>query len=283
MKNVVIVGKNSYIGASFNAYARNRFNIRTIDAKDGKWKAFDFSNVDTLLHCAGIAHAAQKKNMRDFYNEINCNLAVDVAKAAKVAGVRQFMFLSSMSVYGDAECEITAETKPNAIDFYGGSKLAAEKELQKLAELNFSICVLRPPMVYGYGCKGNFPRLVKLAQNLPVFPDVKNRRSMIYIDNLCEFLCRAIEENKSGIHFPQNAEYVNTTELVQIISGAYGKKIRTTQVFNPLIMVLTKNSKSFKKLFGNLVYVKTGDEANYNVVGFKDGVIAAVLGESINK
>ena len=281
MKNVLIVGENSYIGTSFAAYSGSRYNIQTVDARDGKWKNADFFNVDAVLHCAGIAHVAQKKYMRQLYYDINCGLAVDVATHAKGAGVKQFIFLSSMAVYGSGNSFIGLETESSATDFYGGSKFAAEEKLRQLVlpDSDFNLCIARPPMVYGYGCKGNFPRLIKLAKKLPVFPNIQNYRSMIYIDNLCEYLCQVIDKNKSGIHFPQNTEYVNTTELVRLIARFLGKEISTTGFFNPLILHSKNYFSTVEKLFGDLVYAKAGDEASYNVVNFEDGVRKAVLGD----
>jgi len=268
VKNILIIGKNSYIGTSFARYAGAKFHIHTICAKDNNWRDFDFSSYDTVLHCAGIAHIAQKD--KNLYYSVNCNLAVEVAKKAKAAGVGQFVFLSSMSVYGNVACEITPTTKPNPSDYYGGSKLAAEEKLSTLASSSFSVCILRPPMVYGYGCKGNFPRLVKLAERLPVFPNIQNQRSMIYIDNLCEFICQVVLQNKSGIHTPQNTEYVNTTELVRLING----NIRFTKIFNPFVRLFKFGAVN--KLFGNLIYTKTGNEANYNIVGFENSIKASL-------
>lgn len=278
MKNVLVVGENSYIGSSFAAYADSHkpFTVNTVSAIDERWRVYDFSTVDTVLHCAGIAHIAQKKHMCKLYYDINCALAVNVAKYAKKAGVKQFVFLSSMAVYGTISDKITLETPLHAKDFYGGSKRTAEEELLKLSSEDFKVCIVRPPMVYGYGCKGNFPKLVKLSRKLPIFPDVKNERSMIYIDNLCEFLCQAIDKNKNGIHLPQNAEYVNTTKLVKTIAVVQGKKIRTTNIFNPLIIMLKHYVPQLDKLFGNLYYTKTGNEADYNVVGFEDSIKASI-------
>jgi len=201
------------------------------------------------------------KNMRELYYKVNCDLAVDVAKAAKTAGVGQFIFLSSV-----------ATIQPRMGDFYGGSKLKAEKMLAELGG-GIPLCIIRPPMVYGYGCKGNFPRLVTLAKTLPVFPKIRNRRSMIYIDNLCEFISQAILQNKSGIHLPQNAEYVNTTELVQLIAKLYGKKMYTTKLFNPLIWLFKRWIKPLDKLFGDLAFEVNGDESEYNVMEFEDGIV----------
>jgi len=264
MKNILITGANSYIGMSFAKYARGKFNIESINVRDDKWKEFDFSHFDTVLHCAGIAHTAPKKDVP--YMAVNCDLAVNIAKHAKTAGVKQFVFLSSMSVHDPKSP-------------YGASKLAAEQKFQVLASDCFNICILRPPMVYGYGCKGNFPRLVKLATKLPFFANIKNQRSMIYIDNLSEFICQAIAENKTGTHNPQNTEYVNTTELVKLIADLHGRRMPTTKLFNPIIKFLQKKIEPFDKLFGNMTYTKAGDEADYNVVDFEDSVQAAVKGE----
>ena len=278
MKNVLIIGENSYIGSSFAKYVDSHkpFTVNTVSAIDEAWRAYDFSTVDTILHCAGIAHMAQKKHMRKLYYDINCDLAVSVATHAKKAGVKQFAFLSTMAVYGKIHDKITLETPLNAKDFYGGSKRAAEEALLKLSSEDFKICIIRPPMVYGYGCKGNFPKLVKLGRSLPIFPNIKNERSMIYIDNLCEFLCQAIDKNKKGIHLPQNTEYVNTTKLVKTIAKLQGKKIRTTKIFNPLIGLLKHWIPQFDKLFSNLCYIKSGNEADYNVVGFEDSIKSSV-------
>ena len=276
LKNVLVIGESSYIGASFLRYAGGRFSITAVSSRDGKWRDADFSQVDAVLHCAGLAHVPQKKDMKQLYYDVNCNLAVDVAQKAKAAGVKQFVFLSSMAVYGRGQTVITPATQPSATDFYGGSKLAAEEKLQRLASPGFDVCMVRPPMVYGAGCRGNFPRLVALEKKLPVFPNIQNRRSMVYIDNLCEFLCQAIGKGKGGICRPQNTEYVNTTELVTLIARLQGRNMRTTRVFNPLIRVARRFVPLVDKLFGDLVYERSGDEAGYNVVGFEDGVRVSV-------
>jgi len=269
MKQVLIVGAGSYIGTSFARYAADRFCIHTVDAM-GDWQATDFSAFDAILHVAGIAHIKQNLAQRELYFDVNCKLAVEVARRAADAGA-QFVFLSSMSVYGVNSGVITADTIPGATDLYGGSKLAAEQEILALEGLNS--CILRPPMVYGHGCRGNFPKLVGLAKIAPIFPRVKNERSMIYIDNLCEFICLAVEQNKSGVYFPQNAEYVNTTCMVENIARAIGRKLHTTRLLAPLAAI---KLGPMQKMFGSLVYEKTGNEDEYNVVGFEESVRLSV-------
>ncbi|MCL2500890.1 MAG: NAD-dependent epimerase/dehydratase family protein [Defluviitaleaceae bacterium] len=264
-KNVLIVGQGSYIGERFARYAADRYNIVTVNARDNHWQEADFTDVDTVLHVAGIVHVKQRKDMKPLYYRVNCDLALEVAKKAKASGVGLFIFLSSMAVH-----------RPNPKDYYGGSKMKAEQGLQELSSPDFRVCIVRPPMVYGPGCKGNFPKLVKLAERTPIFPDVNNRRSAIYIDNLCEFLCLAIQKNLDGIHSPQNAEYINTTRLTLFIASLRGKKIRTTRFFNPLILPLMKCVPSLYKLFGTLTCDPSGDEAEYNVMEYEESVRVSV-------
>ncbi|MCL2456284.1 MAG: NAD-dependent epimerase/dehydratase family protein [Defluviitaleaceae bacterium] len=254
MIKVLIVGKNSYIGDSFAKIFGEEFEIHIVDAKNENWKTCNFSDFDSVIHCAGIAHVSHKKVSKEKYFEINCDLAVAVAEQAKLHGTKQFIFLSSMAVYGKSFCEITKNTPPAPEDFYGTSKFEAEKKICALETENFKICIVRPPMVYGAGCKGNFPKLAKLAKFTPIFPDIKNKRSMIYIDNLCAFLAELVKKNCEGIFLPQNKNYVNTTELVKQIRRFYGKKTLTTKIFNPLINFFSKRVALINKIFGDLFY-----------------------------
>ena len=271
MKRVIVIGDDSYIGKSFEETAKDRYEIKMVSSRNDAWREVDFTGYDSILHCAGIAHVKQSKEMESLYYEINCDLAVDVAEKAKNEGVRQFIFLSSMAIYGTAKSEIDINIMPNPNkgDFYGGSKLKAEQELQRLVDDNFILCIVRPPMVYGKGCKGNFQKLVKLVKICPIFPDYPNKRSMIYIDNLCSFFCSLIDSEDSGVFLPQNSKYVNTTQLVRNIKGG---RVITTRLFNPLIQLLVKRVSTFDKLFGDLYYVKQGDEDDFNIVEFEESV-----------
>ena len=272
MKKVLIIGKNSYIGKSFEAHANGRYAITMASSRNETWKKIGFTGYDTILHCAGIAHTKQTAKMEEQYYAVNCDLAVEVANKAKSEKVKQFIFLSSMSVYGRKTSEINSETTPDPDGPYGSSKLKAEQELQKLADKNFIICVIRPPMVYGKDSPGNFQKLVKLAEKTPIFPDYPNKRSMIYIENLCEFIAKVIDNNSSGIHLPQNDSYVNTTELVKSISRLKNKKILTTKLFNPILSLLKKHISPINKLFGDLTYARTGNEKEYNIVTIEESI-----------
>ena len=269
-KNVLVVGDTSYIGKAFMAYAQG-VNVHGVSARENAWENAHWENIHTVLHCAGLAHVPQKKHMQSQYHHINCKLAVEVATYSKAKGVGQFIFLSSMAAHGN----------PKAGDMYAQSKLAAEKALEKLNCPSFKVCIIRPPMVYGPGCKGNFPKLVKLVHRLPAFPNVpQQQRSMIYIDNLSQCILQLIINNQGGLHLPQNTEYVNTTHLAQLIAQYTGKNLRTTTLFNPFIHGLKGIVPPISKLFGNLVYPQESSNATYHVVPFEESVRRSVEHEN---
>jgi UDP-glucose 4-epimerase len=266
LKNVLIIGIGSYIGNSFAEYAKDRLHVTSIGARNNEWRAHSFTKYDSILHCAGIAHVKSTKENENLYYAVNRDMAVEVARKAKQEGVQQFVFLSSFSAIARQDT------------VYGKSKHQAEQALQKLEDDTFKVCSVRPPMVYGPECRGNFPSLVKLAKLLPLFPDYPNSRSMIYIDNLNEHLCQVIETLGVGVSQPHNAQYVNTTDLVKTIRAVYSKRTYTTRIFNPILRVLTGRVGVFNKLFGDMCYEMQGDEAEYNVVGFEEGVNLSVMG-----
>ncbi|MTB55954.1 NAD-dependent epimerase/dehydratase family protein [Streptococcus uberis] len=276
MKHILITGANSYIGTSFEKWleaSEGDYQIDTLDMIDPKWRQFDFSPYDAIFHVAAIVHKNEKNMDPTLYDKVNRDLPIELAGLAKAAGVKQFVFLSSMSVYGNKEEVITKETKENPSTYYGKSKLAAEKGLMQLESADFKVLMMRPPMVYGPKATGNYTRLSKLSRITPIFPNIANQRSMIYIDNLLEFVRKAIDTNLSGLHFPQNKEYVTTSQLVKTIRDVNGKNTLLTAIFNPIIKPLS-NVSQFNKLFGNLMYDQSLSREifDYNVVSFQDSV-----------
>lgn len=260
MKKILITGKNSYVGNSFEKWLRNypgEYEVEKISLRDGSWKDEDFSGYDSLLHVAGIAHVSTDPNMEELYYQVNRDLTIEVAKKAKAEGVKQFIFMSSIIVYGDGRKDrkvIDENTVPTPSNFYGRSKLEAEEGIKPLGSDDFKIAIIRPPMIYGKGSKGNYPKLAKAAQTLPIFPDIDNQRSMLHIDNLSEFLRLIIDNEENGLFFPQNIEYVKTSEMVRIIAEVYGKKIRLVKIFNPVINMMSGRVSIVNKAFGNLIY-----------------------------
>ncbi|MBQ8859925.1 MAG: NAD-dependent epimerase/dehydratase family protein [Ruminococcus sp.] len=257
-KRVLITGKNSYIGDCFSEFTTEYYDaVDTIDMIGDSWKTSDFSLYDAVVHVAALVHKLEKDYTKEEYFRVNCELAVQVAKKAKESGVSQFVFLSTMSVYGLRNGVITKDTKPSPFNNYGRSKLDAEKELQSLEDNNFTVTILRPPIVYGKGCKGNYVELSKFAKKMPFFPDYKSSRSMVYIENLCRFMKKSIDEKLGGVYCVQDKNYVNTSQMVKEIAKANGKNIVLTKIFNPFITLALKlKIRIVCKVFGSLTYEK---------------------------
>ena len=133
--------------------------------------------------------------------------------------------MSSMSVYSDDVTYVDGATPTNPDNAYGKSKLQAEEGILPLAEEGFIVSVIRPPMIYGKDCKGNYNSLRSLALKLPVFPLVDNRRSMLFIDNFSAFVDQLIKTGKPGIFYPQNAELANTSQWAKYIAEEHQKKL----------------------------------------------------------
>lgn len=272
---ILITGKNSYIGTSFEKWVKqygDTYLVDTIDVRDDVWKQQSFAGYDAILHVAGIAHIKETPQNSQLYYKVNRDLAIDLAVKAKQDGARQFVFLSSMSVYGIEQGVITKETHCNPKNSYGKAKLEAEEIIHKLQNVSFSVAILRPPMVYGKGCRGNYPRLARLAIKTPIFPDVDNKRSMIHIDNLSEFIKQLIDNQSEGLFFPQNEKYVNTSEMVRLIAEAYGRRVFMTKLFNPILKLV--NVSTVNKVFGDLIYDMSMSDykSNYRVYEFKESL-----------
>jgi len=260
MSTKILITGHGFVARSLAVWLSRfdrRYDCRLISLRDTKWSSAPWQEYDAVVHTAGIAHVSLDPAMEGEYMRVNRDLAVEAARKARDEGVKQFIFMSSVIVYGDSaplgeDKQITAQTVPAPSNFYGRSKLEAEAGIRALASPDFAAAVVRSPMIYGPGCKGNFPLLVKCARMLPVFPLVDNVRSMIFIDNLCEFLRLLIENRDSGIFWPQNAEPVSTSRLVARLAQAQGRNIRLTRVFNPALRVLRRFTPLIDKAFGSL-------------------------------
>ena len=262
MIKILITGKGSYIGTHFKEYLLNNFKdkyeVDELDMIDGSWKDYDFSKYDVVYHVAGLAHKKEVKENESLYYKVNRDLAIETAKKAKKDGVKQFIFMSSMSVYGLIYSKdlITLKTpcKPNT--YYGKSKYEAENEILKLNDKDFKVCVLRPPMVYGKNSPGNLTKLINLVRKAKVFPTIKNERSSSTIDKLVEYVKCYIDNESTGIYLPQNDNYLCTYEAVREIMNEEGAKVRYISVFNPIIRFLVGKQVLITKCFGDLKYEK---------------------------
>lgn len=264
MKRILITGINSYLGGRFRQYMEQFPDYATvsISMRNGSWRGEDFTGFDVVYHVAGLAHSDNGRispEKAQKYYEINTDLTKELAKKAKREGVKQFIFMSSAIVYGDSapigrRRRIDRSTVCTPANCYGDSKLQAELGLRRLEDKNFRVVILRPPMIYGPGCKGNYPALSLFAQRLPVFPYVDNERSMLFVDNLMAFVKLMIDNEESGTFFPQNAEYSNTSELVRMIAEAHGKKLILVRGFTWALKFLGFFTALVDKAFGSLSY-----------------------------
>lgn len=281
MKKVLITGANSYVGTNIEKWLLKEpesFQVDTADTFDNKWKKYDFSKYDVVFHVAGIAHVDPKPEMAPLYYKVNRDLTIEIAKHAKDNGVKQFIFMSSGIVYHASKSlkgnVMTPETEPNPNDFYGDSKLQAEKGLEELMCPTFKITILRPPMIYGPNCKGNFLRLGWLATKTPIFPAWHNRRSMLYIDNLAEFVKQLILREKEGYFYPQNKDLSDTVEIVRYFALKYNKKIWISKVFNPFVVIGSWFLPQIPKMFADSYYIPEMSkyEFDYQIVSLKESM-----------
>ena len=281
MTKVLITGAGSYVGESVRRYilsTSSDFEIDAVDTMNDAWKEADFSKYDVVYHVAGIAHVNADPKMEALYYKVNRDLTVEVARAAKAAGVQQFIFMSSQIVFHESQSlkseVLTADTKENPNGFYGDSKLQAEKGLHELECDAFKVCILRPPMIYGPNSKGNFPRLVKLAQKTPLFPAWHNKRSMLYIDNLAEFVKQAILRELSGTFYPQNRELADTVEIIRYFAKANGHKVWITRLLNPFVWLGSFILQPINKMFATYYYdpEMSKMDFDYQLVSFEESL-----------
>jgi UDP-glucose 4-epimerase len=291
-KKILITGTGGYVGTSFKQYIdqqnaamppEERWHVVFLSVRDDSWKKQSFGEYDVILHAAGIVHRKEQPDMEELYHRVNTVLTGELAEKYKEERIAEgkkahFVFLSTMSVYGLVRGMITKDTQPAPINFYGKSKLEAEEELHRLEDEHFTASIVRPPMIYGYQCTGNYASLEKLAKKIPFFPKVKNRRSMLYIGNLCEFLrlLIATENVESRLYCPQNAEYVNTSQMVALIRSANGKKMHLVPGLSGLLGLLAKRINVFAKVFGSLTYAKDmsayEEIGDYQIIDFAESV-----------
>lgn len=287
MKKILITGANSYIGTSFEKYLSqwsDKYQVDTIDLIDSSWREKSFLGYDVVYHVAGLAHSDHGKINKDkekLYYAVNTDLTIETATKAKEDGVKQFIFMSSSIVYGESapikkEKVITEQTPVSPSNCYGDSKVQAENGIRHLNDNNFKVVILRPPMIYGNKSKGNYSTLAKLAQKSTLFPYVNNQRSMLYIENLCEFVRLMIENDESGTFWPQNAEYSNTSEIVKMIAEAHGKKIWIVNGFTSVLKFMSHFTGLINKAFGNMKY-------DMNMSKYKNDYIMFNLRDSILK
>jgi nucleoside-diphosphate-sugar epimerase len=277
MKKILITGAGSYIGtclADWLGHSASHYQIDTIDMQNPGWKEMSFVGYDSVVHVAGIVHIKESARNADLYYAINRDLALETAQKAKKEGVNQFIFMSSMSVYGMQKGMIEQDTVARPNTHYGCSKLQAEELILPLQTPSFAIAIVRPPMIYGRGCKGNYQKLARIVRRIHLFPDFRNQRSMLYIDNLCEFIRLLVDDGASGLFFPQNQEYVCTADMARMIAKSNHSRFMATRVFNWLIRLTYNKDNLVGKIFNDLTYSRLMSQYKqpYQVCSFANSI-----------
>ena len=278
---ILVIGKNSYIGNHIDKWlTRHGHHVAQLDVLTDEWKTFDYSPYDAVVHVAGIVHRPDCKDW-ELYKRVNTDMPIVIATMAKEHGVKQYVFFSTMGVYG-----VGKELRPNVVDensplgsesMYGRSKLMAEEGLWKLGDADFNIVCVRPPSVYGKGCRGGYiAGFTTIVRRLPVIPkaytDVK--QSFIYIDNLSELIRLVIEKRLHGVICPQDDKSVSANELLQVIADGTGKKLVESR-FLGVFVRLFHFLPIIKKAYGGIEYSKnlsTIKNINYIVVPFYEAM-----------
>ncbi len=282
---IMLIGVGGYIGTKFTEYINKNYptwQIDAVDSRNGAWKNADFRNYDAVYNVSGLAHANARMGSEDQYYAVNGQLPIDVAAKAKVEGVPLFIQMSSMIVYGDMsalgeEKVISFQTIPAEPTIYGKSKMMAERGLEKLNDDKFSVAIIRPPLIYSENARDNFPRLVNYAKTMPIFPNIHNQQSMIYVDNLCELVRLIIENKQKGIFYPQQECYIETSKIVKDIANSVNNRMLLTRIFNPILKILSKYERFgfIHKAFGSITYqmeMSNHFEGKYRVVSYEESI-----------
>lgn len=284
MKKILLIGKNSYIARNILEWLTCHdmsSRVETLSVRDSAWMDQNWSEYSSIVHCAALVHQEDNSfgRMKDFL-EVNYVLTKRIAEKAKKEGVRHFLYISTNDVFASSNkyntmLRITKDTVLNPQTPYAISKYMAEEALLSLEEADFMVSIIRPPLVYGKECSGNYQRLSKYAKYMKFFPKISAQRSMIYIDNLCELIRLILQEEKRGIFMPQNREYVNVSNLLVQIAECRGEKIHLIPGFQWIQAALSKHSNTLAKIFGTFVMEKDDFQYfnwNYCVVPFEKSI-----------
>lgn len=253
---IILTGASGFIGKNiienFSEFEIVPFSLRTKQISD-----IDFSNIDIVIHLAALVHQMKGAPEADYF-KINSELTFNIASIAKNNGVKHFIFLSTVKVYGETTKEgfpwnEYSECKPT--DPYGKSKLEAENRISALSDNNFQVSIIRTPLVYGKGVKGNVFSLMKLVEKINLLPlgGIENKRTMVYVKNLIALINRIIEKKQSGIFLAGDDTSMSTSKMVTIISSAMSKKIilfKIPKFILKLLVLITPNI--LERLYGSL-------------------------------
>lgn len=284
MKRLLLTGSNGFIGNYFLNHCKNKYNIQTFSFLKDDFESLHVNDTDVILHLSALVHQMGGASAQE-YEKVNVDQTVELAQKAKANGVKQFIFMSTIKVCGeesDVAYTQSATCKPQ--DAYGKSKLKAEIELLKLEDDNFKVSIIRTPIVYGYGVKANIKNLMKLIQKVPILPfaSIENKRSFVYVGNLCVLIDSIIEKAQSGIFLASDDKAISTTELIALIALGMNKKVYLFKLpfFKELLKVVKPSM--YKRLYESLEVdtTQTKQKLDFqNPYTTKEGIALMIEGE----
>ena len=289
---LLITGSNGFVGSYFINKYKDKYEIKSFsflhDApkgiSSGHFEALHVKDVDVVFHLSALVHQMGGASASE-YERVNVTQTLELAKKAKESGVKHFVFMSTVKVYGEeTKSKYSENSVCNPEDEYGKSKLKAEIELQKLENENFKVSIIRTPIVYGYGVKANIKNLVNLINKVPLLPfgGIDNKRSMVYIGNLCHLVDVVIEQEKAGIFLASDDEPLSTSRLIELIAKSLDKKIYLIKIpFFETLLKLVKPS-FHKRLYGSLEVDNTLTKEKLNLknrYSVEDGIKLMINGK----
>ena len=262
---ILISGKNSYISRKiFNFLKKNKnFEISLISVRhNSDFNNISLNGVDIFIHLGSLVHKKENKySYLDYYNS-NVKLTKSLIDLSIKNNVKHFIYFSSMSVFGNSKV-INNDTVPIPKSKYGKSKLEAEKYLLSLNGIKTKISIIRPPVVFGRQAPGNPKLLEVLSKYLRFIPNIKNRKSIIFINSLIQHVYEVIQLKHPQITHPQMNTYFSTVKLIELIRIYQNKKTFKTNLLNLIIYSLFFLS-FFRKAFGNQIYEIDTKNSNFS-------------------
>lgn len=252
MTKILITGKNSFVGRNLYKYSVYK-DVDEVSLFERRPDEVSFNIYDVVIHLVAIVHQTKKIPEKRYF-EINTDLCIDTAIQAKQAGVKHFIFLSTVKVYGKfvmGHGPWTEESECYPDDSYGKSKYEAEKELLKMDSPSFRVSVVRTPLVYGEEVRANMLSIMKLVRFSYILPfkNLRNRRNFTSAENLVAFIDRIIEKRIPGVFIAMDEEAISTSELVKMIADYMNKKLLLFQLPD---LLLGAGIKHFPRIFDRL-------------------------------
>jgi UDP-glucose 4-epimerase len=259
---ILITGETGYVGNHAKEYLENTTNyvVKKVSLRRNNWMDMDFSEYDSIVHCVAVI---PKNNIEDsVFFSVNHELSEKLAKKAKSDGVKQFIYLSSMAVYGmkpstkKGEGLIYSDTPCNPDSVYGKSKYQGEQAVVSLADDNFKVAIVRSPSIYGKRSTNYFNQYYYIISKLFIQPYAftKCKRSAIYIENLCELFRLLIKNSNHGIFCPADNPTLSTVEYIKFLQNSKGNNFYSSRLFGLALKLVCSRMPIIYSMWGSIAY-----------------------------